>query len=108
MFVKAFDDKYTSGDYLAHNPSWDIGDSPWKAEKIVALLSSAGYTPSSICEIGCGAGGILVELRKSFSEAELFGYDIAPDAARFCCRKDLTNAIQLAHYCLPSESFLHD
>ena len=33
--------------------------------------------------IGCGAGGVLAELRRAYLDAELFGYDIAPDAARF-------------------------
>jgi hypothetical protein len=81
--VNSLRDKYVTGEYLSHNPSWDIGDSPWKAKKIVSLLSSVEYTPSSICEVGCGAGGVLAELRQAFQTAELFGYDIAPDAARF-------------------------
>jgi cyclopropane fatty-acyl-phospholipid synthase-like methyltransferase len=75
--------RYTSHEYLHHNPTWDSEDSPWKARKVLELLTSANCSPSSVCEVGCGAGGVLVELRKAFPAAELFGYDIAPDAARF-------------------------
>jgi len=75
--------RYTSHDYLHNNPTWDMEDSPWKARKVMELLSYTNRAPSSICEVGCGAGGILAELRKVFPDSELFGYDIAPDAARF-------------------------
>jgi cyclopropane fatty-acyl-phospholipid synthase-like methyltransferase len=76
-------EKYTSGDYLKNNPTWDMEDSPWKAEKVVELLSENCCNPKSICEIGCGAGGVLVELRRVFPHSELFGYEIARDASHF-------------------------
>jgi SAM-dependent methyltransferase len=76
-------EKYVSNDYLRENPSWDIEDSPWKARKVVAILAAAGCNPGSICEVGCGAGGVLAELRRAYPDTELFGYDIAPGAARF-------------------------
>jgi SAM-dependent methyltransferase len=89
--MKSLHERYTAGDYLAHNPSWDIEDSPWKAEKVIAFLSSASYTLSSICEIGCGGGGVLAELRRRYPETELFGFDVAPDAARFWTRHASAN-----------------
>jgi SAM-dependent methyltransferase len=76
-------DKYTSGDYLRNNPTWDMEDSPWKAEKVFEILSEKGYNPTSVCEIGCGAGGVLAELRRLFPKCELFGYEIAGDASHF-------------------------
>ncbi|MCF8077810.1 MAG: class I SAM-dependent methyltransferase [Desulfobacterales bacterium] len=76
-------DKYTSHEYLAQNPSWDIQDSPWKARHVGQMINGCGCVPDSICEIGCGAGAVLAELRKSYPEAQLYGYDIAPDASRF-------------------------
>jgi len=75
--------RYTSHHYLLHNPTWDLEDSPWKAGKVLEMLASINMTPSSICEVGCGAGGVLAKLRQGFPEAELFGYDIAPDAEKF-------------------------
>ena len=75
--------RYVSGDYLYHNPSWDMEDSPWKAKNIITILETAKLVPNSICDIGCGAGGVLAELRKKYTHAGLFGFDISPDAARF-------------------------
>ncbi len=76
-------DKYTSGEYLENNPTWDLEDSGWKANNILSLLNRATIAPSSICEIGCGAGGVLAKLRSFFPLTELWGYDISPDAALF-------------------------
>ena len=80
--------RYTSHDYLRHNPTWDLEDSPWKARKVMEVLTSVNRTPASMCEVGCGAGGILVELRRIYPDAELFGYDISSDAALFWKKHD--------------------
>jgi len=77
------DRKYVSGEYLRANPSWDIEDSPWKAEKVAKILSGSGFNPVSICEVGCGAGGVLAGLRAAYPEVDLYGFDISPDAAGF-------------------------
>jgi cyclopropane fatty-acyl-phospholipid synthase-like methyltransferase len=81
--MESLSSRYTDGDYLEHNPSWDMEDSGWKTSRIEGLLKEVDLKPSSICEVGCGAGGVLVELRRIFPDVELFGYDISPDAARF-------------------------
>jgi len=81
--LKRPDAQYTSGEYLRDNPSWDIEDSPWKAQKVVEMLSGAGLSPASVCEVGCGAGGVLASLRSAYPNVDLFGFDIAPDAAGF-------------------------
>ena len=83
--------RYISPDYLERNPTWHIEDSPWKAGLVTEVLHSQGLTPESICEVGTGAGGILAELRRAYPRAELFGYDIAPDAARFWKDHENTN-----------------
>jgi len=75
--------RYLENDYLEHNPSWDIKDSPWKAERIIKLLDKHKLTPKKICEIGCGAGRILAELYQWKPTMLLHGYDIAPGAKRF-------------------------
>lgn len=76
-------DKYTSDEYLKLNPSWDIEDAPWKAVMVSDILKSSGVTPDSICEVGCGAGGVLASLRRAYPRSELYGYDIAPAASQF-------------------------
>lgn len=71
--------RYLSGDYAAKNPDWDSGDSPWKADRVADLLDCHGLSPASIAEIGCGAGGVLAELRRRFPQSDMVGFDIAPD-----------------------------
>jgi SAM-dependent methyltransferase len=75
--------RYLSDDYEKKNPDWDIADAAWKANKVVKLLADNSITPSTIVEVGCGSGAVLVALRDYFSKATLTGYDIAPGASRF-------------------------
>jgi SAM-dependent methyltransferase len=77
------ENRYLTNDYLAHNPTWHEEDAAPKAELVSALLMSQGVVPESICDIGCGAGRVLFELKRSFPSTEFFGYDIAPNAAEF-------------------------
>lgn len=75
--------RYETSEYADSNPSWDIEDSPWKAGLVAKILHRHALLPSTICEVGCGAGGILDALRASFPESQLIGYDIAPEATKF-------------------------
>lgn len=84
-------DIYTGDEYISRNPTYHEEDSLWKAERIFELLSTAGITPSSVCEVGCGAGGILAALQKKLPDGtKLHGYEIAPRAYEICRKK--TNA----------------
>lgn len=84
-----FADLYTSGDYLKTNPSWHIGESPWKAREIMRLIARNSITPKTICEIGCGAGEILRLLQQKLeSELVFSGYEISPQAFELCKRKE--------------------
>lgn len=73
-------DMYTSLDYLNNNPDWGVGDSAWKAKVISGLLQSNHLEPSSLIEVGCGAGAILKCLSGTFTNAVFEGYDISPHA----------------------------
>ncbi len=75
--------RYHDADYLAKNPDWDRKDAPWKAGLVRAVLSDFKVLPSSICEVGCGSGDVLVHLRRHYPEAAFYGYDISPQAAVF-------------------------
>lgn len=77
------EDIYTGNEYLEKNPSWDMEDSPWKAERVRALLDKAGVKPMRVCEVGCGAGRVLESLAAIYTQAPFTGYDIAPAAADF-------------------------
>jgi cyclopropane fatty-acyl-phospholipid synthase-like methyltransferase len=76
---------YTEGKYLEENPAWHIEDSPWKAEHIRRIITQNMLEPKTICEVGCGAGGILEQLQAKMNPSCLFwGYEISPQAFELC------------------------
>src|ERR1700733_235110 len=80
---------YTDGSYLAQTGgTWHLEDSRFKAQRIASMLGRHNEVkPNSICEIGCGAGGILAELQKSLPQDIAFtGYDISPQAHTLSAR----------------------
>ncbi|HVN66287.1 MAG TPA: class I SAM-dependent methyltransferase [Methanomicrobiales archaeon] len=79
---------YEDGTYARLHPTWDSEDSPWKAAQILKILERNQLRPVTICEIGCGAGGILKHLRDSMDEqSRFFGYEISPHALELCGRQ---------------------
>lgn len=76
---------YTTGEYLALHPTWHVEDSAWKAAQILRILQRNHLQPKKVCEIGCGAGGILAELQASLGiRCELRGYEVSPQAYALC------------------------
>ena len=73
---------YTSGDYLAATGgNWHLEDSEFKAKYVDRLVARQGLKPRSVCEIGCGAGGVLAALRQRWpAETQFTGYEISPQA----------------------------
>lgn len=70
---------YENEEYAQHNATWHVEDSPWKAGKLLALIRKNGLEPRSVCEVGCGAGEILVQLYNAMPDTVRFtGYDISP------------------------------
>ena len=77
------EDRYVDDRYFEANPTWHLEDSSWKARQVLAALGPR--RPGSICEVGCGAGGILGELRDALPQTTFVGSEIAPqplEAAR--------------------------
>jgi SAM-dependent methyltransferase len=70
--------RYTDGTYIRLNPNWDCEDSGWKASLILDILNSYKIAPTSICEIGCGAGDILVHLKRDLCQTSMVGFDVSP------------------------------
>lgn len=84
-------DRYREGAYLNKVPDWHAGDSPWKADKVLRMLEKHGLAPRTVCDIGCGAGEILVELQKKMGpDIQFTGYDISPQAIAICKPKENT------------------
>lgn len=73
-------DRYSDGRYVEANPDWHDSDASWKAARVAALLDSAGLRPSTICDVGCGSGGVLAELRRRLAGSRMVGLDVSPQA----------------------------
>ena len=71
---------YEGEGYAQKNPTWHEEDAPWKARHIQTILERNGVDCSSICEIGCGTGEVLLNLGRSFPNAALSGFEISPQA----------------------------
>jgi len=86
--INDIEKRYLDKSYLMKNPTWDNEHTPWKTQHIKKILRKLGGAPKSICEIGCGSGGILVELNKEFPTTDLYGFDISPDLKEFWDRNE--------------------
>lgn len=75
---------YTDGSYLNQNPTWGVEDSAWKATQIKNILINNAILPSSVCEVGCGAGEILRQLSLFFPTTQFAGYEVSPQAFALC------------------------
>ncbi|HDY88951.1 MAG TPA: class I SAM-dependent methyltransferase [bacterium] len=83
---------YEDGTYFDNNPTWHEEDSPWKAKKIVKIMKKNNVNPTTICEVGCGAGEILNCLLHELGEKVVFcGYEISPQAFEICRKKTKHN-----------------
>ncbi len=71
---------YRSGAYGDRNATWHVEDSPWKAAQVRTMLVRHGLTPTSICEVACGVGEVLVRLGASYPQAVLQGFEVSPQA----------------------------
>jgi SAM-dependent methyltransferase len=74
---------YTDGTYhIATGGTWHVEDSPFKARQVLRMLGRhSDVKPDSICDIGCGAGGVLLELERKLDPAiRLVGYEVSPQA----------------------------
>lgn len=71
-----------NSEYFKDNPTWHVEQSPWKATQIINMIGRNKLQPSSVVEIGCGAGEILNQLYQRLDDKKIqfYGYEIAPDA----------------------------
>jgi cyclopropane fatty-acyl-phospholipid synthase-like methyltransferase len=77
-------DRYNNGEYQKYNLSWSVETSAWKSEKILNMLNENKIAPKKICELGCGAGEILRQLKEKMDDAEFCGYEISEYAYELC------------------------
>jgi SAM-dependent methyltransferase len=73
--------RYLDGTQLAAAPDWYESDAAWKAEQVRALMRKHGMEPASICDVGCGTGGVLDHLSRTLPPTtKLVGYEMSPQA----------------------------
>ncbi|MCT7968519.1 class I SAM-dependent methyltransferase [Laspinema sp. D1] len=84
------DKRYSGSQYLENNPTWHTEHSSWKSLQIIKMLKKHNLNPTSIGEIGCGAGQVLNNLCQRLPDNVKFhGYEISPDAFSLC--QDIIN-----------------
>ncbi|MDZ4665687.1 MAG: class I SAM-dependent methyltransferase [Bacteroidota bacterium] len=84
------DDIYNNQDYLKKNPHWHQEDSAFKANFIHSVLEENKIAYTSVCEVGCGIGEVLIQLKKlNGSKAVSYsGYDISTNAIDMALKKN--------------------
>lgn len=82
-------DLYVSGAYLEKNPTWHTDESPWKTREVLRMLRQNALSPTTICEVGCGAGEIPRLMQQEMpATCQFWGYDISPQAFELCRHKE--------------------
>jgi SAM-dependent methyltransferase len=74
---------YIDGSYaVATGGTWHEEDSAFKARQVLRMLRRhPEVAVDSICDIGCGTGGVLAELEQSLlGPAKFTGYEVSPQA----------------------------
>jgi len=78
---------YDNGVYLTNNPTWHEEDSLWKADNIIELIRRNRLEPSSVAEVGCGAGGVLKGVSDALPSVSCTGFEISSQAYEICRNK---------------------
>ena len=74
---------YTDGSYaIATGGTWHEEDCVFKSRQVLRMLERhPEIAAETICDIGCGTGGVLVELDRTLDSGVRFaGYEVSPQA----------------------------
>jgi len=72
--------------------NWHEEDDPWKAQNIYKILDKNKIQPNNICEIGYGAGGLLVNLANYYDKnVDFYGYETSEEAFEIAKSKEQEN-----------------
>jgi SAM-dependent methyltransferase len=83
MQAQTASEQYTSGLYsVKTRGSWHFEDSAFKTEQVLRMLTRHPEIDiRSVCDIGCGSGGVIALLSKKVGQSvQLTGYEISPQA----------------------------
>jgi SAM-dependent methyltransferase len=82
---------YQTGEYLEHNRSWHTEDSAWKAQQIAGAIERYNVAHRRVCDVGCGAGEVMVRLAERYPGSEFIGYDLSPQAYELAQKQERPN-----------------
>lgn len=87
------DEIYNNKVYLINNPDWHAEDAPQKAAVIYSILKQNTISFSTVCEVGCGGGEVLIQLDKLVKDKGVtyFGFDISKDALAIASKKQTSS-----------------
>jgi cyclopropane fatty-acyl-phospholipid synthase-like methyltransferase len=85
---------YQDGTYLERNPTWHEEEAPWRARMVLQMLQKHAIKPRTVCEVGCGAGGVLEQLSLRLpADTRFEGFEISPQAYELCLPKQEQNLV---------------
>lgn len=92
---------YLNGEYLVRNPLWHLEESEWKAVQVARMLQRNQIAPTTVCDVGCGAGEVLRQLQKALAnDCTLYGYDVSPQAIELAlCRANERLHFRVGNFC---------
>ena len=81
-------DIYKDGRYAANNPLCGEENTAWKAGQVLRMIEKAGVRPLTVCEIGCGSGGVIEHMHGVLPPSVTFtGIEPMPEAFARCSAK---------------------
>lgn len=90
------ENRYTDGTYLKANPDWHGQDCAWKLAHLRRALKAAGTDETrlkTVCDAGCGAGGVIKLWARALPQTSFFGYDISPQALALAVKEKPQNCV---------------
>jgi SAM-dependent methyltransferase len=64
-------------DFAVANPGWGVEDADDKVRDVVRSICRVHLHPRSVCDVGCGVGEVLAQLRQRLGTERAVGYDIS-------------------------------
>ncbi len=95
-----FSARYSDGTYANHYPDWHLEDAAHKAALVRGIIARNAISFQTLCDVGCGAGGVLHELSRALPGRQYIGCDPAAEAIRIAkdCHAGSGIDFQVAHY----------
>lgn len=91
--MSKINEKYQDGTYLKNNSTWHVEDSSWKAVEIEKAFARNNIQPSTVSEVGCGAGEILKQLSLKRVSTNFSGFELSKDAFNLCQQRKSNNLV---------------